>query len=366
MTKPVKILHVEAGTNLYGGALQVLYLIKGLQGSGHNNVLVCPEQSEIAVHAGKTGACIHAIPMKGDFDLPLIGRLRKIIAMEQPDIVHLHSRRGADVLGGIAARLAHAKVVLTRRVDNPESSLQVRLKYRLFDKVIAISEGIRNILISAGVPAEKVACVRSAIDIQNYTALCDDPWFRKEFGLAQDAKVIGMVAQFIERKGHRYLLQAIPGILSQYPQARFILLGKGPLEADIRAMAIAAGIQSSLLFAGFRNDLERILPCLYAIVHPAEMEGLGVALLQAAACGVPLIGTHVGGIPEIVIDGVDGYLIPPRSPQAIAAAVLKLLDDPVKARAMGGAARAIVEKGFSIDAMVAGNLGVYRELMETP
>ncbi|HEY4731659.1 MAG TPA: glycosyltransferase, partial [Gammaproteobacteria bacterium] len=76
-------------------------------------------------------------------------------------------------------------------------------------------------------------------------------------------------------------------------------------------------------------------------------------------------GTHVGGIPEIIIDGVDGYLIPPRSPQAIAAAVLKLLDDPVKARAMGEAARAIVEKEFSIDAMVAGNLGVYRELMDT-
>ena len=361
----MKILHIEAGRNLYGGALQVLYLIKGLQESRHDNVLVCPEQSEIAAHAHNTGARIHAIPMRGDFDLPFIGRLRQIIAREQPDIVHLHSRRGADVLGGIAARLAHTKVVLTRRVDNHESSLQVRLKYRLFDKVIAISGGIRNILISEGVPAEKVVCVRSAIDIKQYGLSCADTWFRKEFGLAQDVRVIGMVAQFIERKGHRYLLQAIPGILSKYPRVKFILFGKGPLEEGIRAMALAAGMQSSLLFAGFRNDLERVLPCLYAIVHPAEMEGLGVALLQAAACRVPLVGTDTGGIPEIVIDGVDGYLIPPRSPQAIAAAVLKLLDDPVKARAMGEAARAIVEKEFSIDAMVAGNLGVYRELMDT-
>jgi len=359
---PLKILHVEAGKNLYGGALQVFYLMQGLQ--DHHNILVCAEDSDIAHHAQEVAQCIYAIPMSGDADLSLIWRLRNIIRKEQPDIVHLHSRRGADILGGIAARLAHARVILTRRVDNPEPTLQVHIKYRMYDKVICISEGIQNILINEGVPKDKLVCVPSAVDIQRYDASCDDLWFRKEFGLAQDTKVIGMVAQFIERKGHRYLLQAIPTIISEYPGVKFILFGKGPLLEDIMAMTISKGIQTHVLFAGFREDLERVLPCLYAVVHPAEMEGLGVSLLQAAACRVPLVGTNVGGIPEIVRNKTNGYLIPPKSPQAIADAVINLLQDADRAKLMGEAGRELVEAKYSIAAMVAGNLDVYQALMK--
>ena len=359
---PLKILHVEAGMNLYGGALQVCYLMQGLSEHHHFNILVCPEDSEISRYAADVAQRVYTIPMRGDADLALIWRLRNIIRKEQPDIVHLHSRRGADFLGAIAARLANARVILTRRVDNPESTLQVRIKYRLCDKVICISEGIKAVLTKEGVPADKIVCVPSAVDTDKYNKTCDSHWFGQEFGLPQDCRVIGMIAQFIGRKGHGYLLQAIPNILSEYPDVNFMLFGKGPLEGDIRAAAKSAGIISSMHFAGFRDDLERILPCLYAIVHPAEMEGLGVSLLQAAACGIPLVGTNVGGIPEIVRNKINGYLIPPKSPQAITDAVIRLLQDPGKARLMGQAGREYVEAKFSVTAMVAGNLEVYRSL----
>lgn len=359
---PLKILHVEAGMNLYGGALQVCYLMRGLGKHHHFNILVCPEDSEISRYASDIAQRTYTIPMRGDADIALIWRLRNIIRKEQPDIVHLHSRRGADFLGSIAARLANTKVVLTRRVDNPESSLQVRLKYGLCDKVICISEGIKAVLTKEGVPAGKIVCVPSAVDTEKYNEACDDQWFRREFGLSRDYRVIGMIAQFIKRKGHRYLLQAIPNILSEYPDVKFMLLGKGPLEDDIRAEATSAGILSSICFAGFRNDLERILPCLYAIVHPAEMEGLGVSLLQAAACRIPMVGTNVGGIPEIIRNKINGYLIPPRSSQAITDAVITLLQDPDRARLMGQAGREHVEAKFSVAAMVEGNLEVYRSL----
>ena len=360
---PLKILHVEAGTNLYGGALQVWYLLRGLHEQHHANILVCPHNSDISRRVTDITQRVYAIPMKGDADFSLIWRLRNIIREEQPDIVHLHSRRGADFLGAVAARLAHTRVVLTRRVDNPESVLLVRIKYGLCDKVVCISEGIKNVLLSEGVIPEKVVCVPSAVDSQKYNKTCDNDWFRKELGLSQHSRVIGMIAQFIERKGHRYLVQAIPRILSEYPDVQFVLFGKGPLEAGIRDRIQAAGLQSSVHFAGFRDDLECILPCLYAVVHPAEMEGLGVSLLQAAASRIPIVGTNVGGIPEIIRNKVNGYLIPARSSQAITDAVIELLRDPAKAGLMGNAGRELVETRFSITAMVTGNLNVYHSLL---
>ena len=121
--------------------------------------------------------------------------------------------------------------------------------------------------------------------------------------------------------------------------------------------------QEQVRLAGFRDDLDRVLPCLDLVVHPAEMEGLGVSLLQAAAAGVPLIGTAVGGIPEVVRHEESGLLIPPADEAALAEAVIALLRNPERARALGRAGRALVEREFSVASMVKGNMAVYRALL---
>lgn len=357
------VLHVETGMHLYGGALQVFYLLRGLAEAGWRNVLVCSEGSAIAEAAAGFVTRVHAVPMSGDLDFKFIGRLRDIVRAEAPDLIHLHSRRGADVLGGIAARLEKVPVVLSRRVDNPEPKWVARLKYRLFDQVVTISNGIRDVLLSEGVPPDKVVCVHSAVDAERYRPGGDRAWFDREFGLAADDQAVGMVAQLIPRKGHRYLLNVVPRILQSCPNARFLLFGKGPLEAELRERIAAAGLQDQVRLAGFRDDLDRILPCLDLLVHPAEMEGLGVSLLQAAASGVPLVGTAAGGIPEIVRDGQTGLLIPPADEAALADAVIVLLRDRERARAMGRAGRDLVEREFSIPAMVEGNMEVYQALL---
>lgn len=358
------ILHVETGMHLYGGALQVFYLLRGLNERGWRSVLVCSEGSAIAEAAAGFVSKVHAVPMRGDLDLGFIGRLRRIIRAEAPDLVHLHSRRGADLLGGVAARLEHTPVVLSRRVDNPEARWVARLKYRLFDRVVTISQGIREVLLSEGVPPAKVTCVHSAVDAERYHPDGDRAWLDRTFGLAPGERAVGMVAQLIPRKGHRYLLNAAPRILAAFPGARFLLFGKGPLEDELRAQIAAAGLQERVQLAGFRDDLDRVLPCLDLVVHPADMEGLGVSLLQAAAAGVPLIGSAAGGIPEVVRDGETGLLIPPGDETALADAVTALLGDPERAQAMGRAGRRLVEREFSIPAMVEGNMGVYRAVLE--
>lgn len=363
--KPMTVIHVEAGMHLYGGALQVFYLMRGLQQQGVRNILVCPVGSAIATACQGVVDKVIEMPMAGDLDLGFIGRLRKVIGQERPDLVHLHSRRGADTLGGIAARLSGVKCVVSRRVDNPEARWLAKLKYRLYHQVITISEGIRQVLLSEGVPARHVTCVHSAVDKDKFDRPCERAWFLSEFHLSDEARVLGVVAQLIPRKGHRYLLQVLPALCAEYPDLSVLILGKGPMLQELQQQVDSMGLASRVHFTGFRTDLERVLPCLYGVVHPAEMEGLGVSLLQAASAGVPIIGSRAGGIPEIVRDGENGLLIPPRDPEALKSAIQGLLADPALAERYGQAGKRIVAQEFSIDAMVRGNLAVYRAVVQT-
>jgi glycosyltransferase involved in cell wall biosynthesis len=135
------------------------------------------------------------------------------------------------------------------------------------------------------------------------------------------------------------------------------------MEGKLRAMCRDLGISEKVIFTGFRDDLDRIMGCLDLLIHPALMEGLGVSLLQAAAAGVPIVGTKTGGIPEIVQDGVNGYLIPPSGVGSIADTVVKILADRDLASQLGENGRMIAARDFSIDSMVEGNLTMYRKMM---
>lgn len=361
----LSVLHVEAGRHLYGGALQVVYLLRGLQAAGVHNLLVCPTGSAVAAAAREAGAEVIETAMGGDADLGLAWRLRRLLRERRPDLVHLHSRRGADLWGGVAARLAGLPVILTRRVDNPEAPWWVGLKYRLYDRVVSISEGIRQVLIDEGLAPARVTCVHSAVDTDRYRPGCADAGLlARELGLSGDGPVIAVVAQLIARKGHRYLLEALPAIRAAVPGVQVVFFGQGPLEDALRAEVARRGLRDQVHFAGFRDDLERLLPCLDLVVHPAEMEGLGVSLLQAAACGVPIVAFPAGGIPEIVREGESGYLLPVGDVAGLQRRVSELLQAPAEARAMGRRGRALVERAFSIDSMVQGNLAVYRGLLE--
>jgi glycosyltransferase involved in cell wall biosynthesis len=359
----MKVLHVEAGRHLYGGARQVLYLLEGLGRRGCLSLLVCPPGSAIAAQArALPGVEVRETALGGDLDLPFVARLYRLLRRERPDIVHLHSRRGADLLGGLAARLAGVPCVLSRRVDNAEPARWARLKYRLYDHVIAISEGIRQVLLSEGVPPGRLSCVHSAVAPEPH--VCDRAAFEREFGLPAGARVLGVVAQLIPRKGHRYLLAALPELLRRHPGLHVLCFGQGPLHAELAAAVAVPPYAGRVRLAGFRPDLPLILPCLYGVVHPAEREGLGVALLQAAAAGVPVVASAAGGIPEVVRDGVNGWLVPPGDVPALARAIDRLLDDPAAAAARGEAGRRLVRERFSPEAMVEGNWRVYRSVLE--
>lgn len=356
----MKVLHVETGRHLYGGALQVKFLLEGLAAGWptDEHVLVCPVGAAIG-RALRGRVRVIELPLGGDLDIGMFWRLRRLFATERPDLVHLHSRRGADLWGALGARSLGIPVVLSRRVDNPEPRAWVALKYRLYDHVVTISQGIREVLLREGVPAAKVTCVPSAVDTELYRPGGDRGWLNAEFGLPAGAPVAAMAAQFIPRKGHDTLLAALPTVFESHPRLQVLLFGRGPLCNRVAAEVARREWGDRVRLPGFRDDLARILPAVDLLVHPARLEGLGVVLLQAAACGVPLVAARAGGIPEICIDGETGWLVEPDDPQGLAAALNEALANPLDARQRGLAGRQLVEWAFSIPAMVGGNRGVY-------
>lgn len=357
------VLHIEAGRHLYGGARQVLYLLEGLAARGIENILACPEGSDIAREAGPWARVVE-MRMGGELDLPLMRRLHRLMVDTRPDLVHVHSRRGADIWAALAARKAGVPAIVSRRVDNPEPGWLARRKYGLYARVIAISEGIRQVLLREGVSPEHVVTVRSAVDAAPYLHPCEREAFRETFALPEQAIVLAMIAQLIPRKGHRHLLAVLPEIVRHHPETRVLLFGKGGLRQTLEEEVQRLGLQDHVIFAGFREDLARWLPCIDVVVHPADMEGLGVSLLQASAAAVPIIATRAGGIPEAIEHGLTGLLIEPGDTAGLRDAILTLLDAQDLRRAMGLAGRQRAMSEFSTAHMVEGNLAVYRDVLQ--
>ncbi|AWB68256.1 glycosyl transferase [Saccharobesus litoralis] len=357
------IAHIEAGRHLYGGALQVYYLIAELAKSKqYKQVLICPVGSEIGQKCA--GLCqVVEIEMKGDLDLAMTARIRKALLRYEVDICHIHSRRGADIWGLLAAKWAGCQTVLTRRVDNKEPNWLASFKYRRFDFVAAISQGIKHVMLQSVANASQVEVIRSAVDVDTYQVTPQKDWFCAEFNFSAQDKVIAIVAQLIKRKGHAVLFEAVEPLLAANPNLKVLVLGQGPLREELEQKVKQRNLHQQIIFAGFRNDLPRVLPNLDIVVHPAFAEGLGVSLLQASACGVPIIASRAGGIPEAVIDGVNGFLVEPGEVNALRDKLQCLLADNNLRQQIAMAGRQLMERDYAISVMANRYHEVYQNLL---
>ena len=363
--RAMRIVHIEAGRHLYGGAAQVRYLIDGLAAARVDNLLVCPQGSELA--AAAPAAQIVTMPMGGEFDLRWLPRLVRLLRHAAPDLVHVHSRRGADLYGGMAAALAGVPAVLTRRVDAAEPTWFARLKYRRYSTVIALSRAIEAQLRAVGLDDSRLVRIPSAVDSQRFRP---DAAARARllaaFALPADAVVIGVVAQLIERKRHAWLFDLLPELLRRQPQVRVLCFGRGPLEGRLRTQIAAGGLSAHVLLVGFRSDLAAFVPGLDLLAHPAQREGLGLALLEAASAGVPAVACAVGGVPDAVEGGRTGLLVARDDAAGFSRALEQLAEAPVFRRQLGAAARVRVERHFGVAGLVAAHRALYDRLLGAP
>ena len=363
----MRVVHLESGRHLYGGAQQVRDLMVGLADDGIDNVLICPRYSAIANEVGNLGqvAEVIEIPMRGDLDISLPGRLRALLASRRPNLVHVHSRRGVDSFGGWNARWAGVPAILTRRVDSAELKPLALLKYQPYAAIIAISRAIEAQLTdNVGLAQRRVYYVASGVDTDRYRPAQNRGRLSEIFGLSAGAIKIGVIGQLISRKGHGRLFSALPELIAEHPEVQVLCFGQGPLQRELEQQIRDLALADHVRLAGFRNDLALLLPELDCLVHPAEREGLGVAVLEALSCRVPVVVSAVGGLVDIVEHEMTGLLVDLDDGPALLAAARRMVREPGLRRRLGEAGRRRVKEAFSVDAMTRGNLSVYRDVMK--
>jgi len=221
------------------------------------------------------------------------------------------------------------------------------------DKVVALTEGEREDYINFGVcPPEKLVTIHSGVDLGKFGSGQGKIEEKKRaFGLASDAVVVGTVGWLLPIKGSMQLLRAMGNIWNGRRDLNLVYVGKGELEEDLKAEAARLGVEDRVRFLGWRDDVHEIMPFFDVFVLPSMMEGMGRALVEAIAAGKPVIGTRVGGIPDLVKDGHNGFLVEPGEVDGLAEAIQKLVADENLRRAMGERGRAMAP-AYSVERMI--------------
>ncbi|HUW96846.1 MAG TPA: glycosyltransferase family 4 protein [Anaerolineae bacterium] len=308
------------------------------------------------------GFRLKIIPMHRELsplaDAISIGRLYRFIRTEGFDIVHTQTSK-AGFIGRTAAWLARAPVIMHTAHAFPfhpylqpgVRKLYVyleRLAAAFADLIIVDTDAVRQdgILHHIAGPA-KITTVNMGIDLARFDP---DLWsgqsLRGEFSLGPSAPLIVCVARLVPDKGLECLLEAVALVVGSRPECKFLIAGDGPLRTKLMDEAVELGIEDSVIFAGFRNDVPRVLAAADLFVLPTLREGFGVVFAEAMAMGVPVVGSKMAPITEVVKDGETGILVPPNQPRLFAEAIVSLLEDEAKRRDMAQAARARVQALF--------------------
>jgi L-malate glycosyltransferase len=351
---------VDSARGWRGGQNQVLLTAQGMARRGHEVVLVCQRGSVLEARARAAGVDVRPQRFHGDLSPAAWLGLRRLLARERFDAVQLHDPH-ALACGVLAARgAARTALVATRRVDFALHGRWSRWKYGAAARVVAVSDAIRAVLARDGVAPARLRVVYEGVPDR-----APAPGGREALaalGIPADSPVIGNVAALTGHKDHDTLLRAARLVLDRAPQARFVVVGDGELRPRLEALHRELALGEGCVLAGFRTDLDRLLPAFTIFCLSSHMEGLGTSLLDAMAFARPVVATRAGGIPEAVEDGATGTVVPPRDPPALAAALLALLGDTARREALGRAGRQRFEERFTADRMVDATLAVYAEV----
>ncbi len=359
-----RVLMVDSERSWRGGQEQVRLLMKGLAEAGATLALAAPPGGALFERAAELG--VDRIAWNSHGWLAGLGVLRRAMASGRFDVVHSHASRahGAVSLAGVglARRPVH---VVSRRVELPVGRGPFgRWKYRRgADAYIAISNQVRDALVDGGVPAARIVVAPSGIDLDRFEGKTNPREARERLGVGAGIRVVGSIAALSREKGHADLLRAAAGVLAAKGDVRFYIVGEGELRERLERLARELGVCDRVVFTGFRADTLDLLGMFDVFVLSSRVEGLGTSIMDAQAAGIPVVATRTGGIPEIVEDGVSGLLVPPRSPESLGRAILRMLHDAPLREACVRAARER-SRGYDYRNTVYKTLDVYRRLCE--
>jgi L-malate glycosyltransferase len=358
-------LHIDTARTWRGGQNQVLVTVMGLRSLGHRTMLVAHPEGELRQRA-REGLDVFPLAPRTEMDLGAAWRLARLIKSLTPDVVHAHDSHAvamASLALSMSTQPAKLPLLAARRVDfHLRGNSLSRWKYRQVDMFICVSEAIRDMLVADGVPVDRTVIVNEGIDLERVAA-APPARLHEELWLPHHAPVVGNVAALVPHKGQRHLVEAAALVVRQVPDARFVIAGEGELRAALERQIKDHHLEKHVLLLGFRPDVLSLHKAFDLFVMSSVTEGLGTSLLDAMACEKPIVATNAGGIPEVVLEGTTGLLVPPRDHAAMAAAIVRLLKDPALRDRMGAAGLRVVREKFSAERMVQDTLKVYQAVM---
>jgi glycosyltransferase involved in cell wall biosynthesis len=380
--RPLRIARVITRLNVGGPAWHAILLTAGLDPGRFSTTLIAgsvgPEEGDFAGVARARGVEPVVIPelvrpIRPHRDLMALRKLVRCFRRLRPDIVHTHMAK-AGALGRLAARLARVpRLVHTFHghvLDGYFSPLAARsflaVERRLArrtDRLVAVSPQVRMTLLAMGIGRpEQVEAIPLGLDLARFVAARPDrARVRQDLGLPPAARILAIVGRLVPIKDHATLFAAVRRL---DPEVHLLVLGDGESRGRLRALARDLGLSDRVHFLGWRQDLEVILAGVDVVVCCSLNEGTPVALIEAMAAGVPVVGTDVGGVGDLVVPGQTGWLVPPRDPAALAAAIREVLAAPALAASRVEEARRFVLERHTAESLIRRMEAFYEQLMD--
>ncbi|BCS99326.1 glycosyl transferase [Desulfoluna limicola] len=360
------VFHIDPEKSWRGGQQQAAYLHEGLIARGIPSWVVCRPDSPFEAYLKSKGLPCLPIPMRNEGDIFAGWRIAKAAREHNVSILHLHSAHALAI--GLWASLFNRalKLVGVRRVAVPiRKNRFSRYKYNSPRMTchVAISEAIRQVMIGDGIAPGRITTIHSGVDTRRLLLEKPEVDFRKTIGVPDDHLIIGMVAALTAEKGYPTLLMAAADVLRDHDKVTFCALGDGSGRESLLEQAEALGLGDRFRFMGFREDVGSFLHTFDVFVLASLMEGLGTSILDAQSVGLPVIASRVGGIPEVVEDGVTGLLAEPGNAEDFAGKLSRLIADPGLRLRLGENALASVTS-FSIEKTVEKNVELYHSILE--
>ncbi len=357
-------LHIDTARDWRGAQSLVLHTVLGLRALGHRAVLVARPDGELRQRMSEGHDLIPLAP-RSEVDLSAAWRLSRVVKRLTPDVIHAHDAHAvamaSTALSIVSPSPKPPLVTSVRTASHLAHSSFARWKYSQIDCFIANSAFVHDRLTADGVPHAKTAIVNQGVDVERIARM-PAPNVHGAFYLPTHAPIVGNVASLLPHKGHHHLIDAAKLVVREVPDARFVIVGDGELREALEKQVRDTHLERHVFLAGFRTDAIDLTKGFDLFAVSSVTEGLCTALIDAMAAAKAVVATSAGAVPEVVVDGETGFLVPPRDHEAMAARLVVLLKDPQLRLQMGEAALRRAREQFTVERMVEETAAVYERL----
>lgn len=378
--RKIKILFLLPTFNNVSPGRGVLNLAKSLNHSEFEPIICSMRRAESLAkrEAEKSGIKVIELHMGSVFDFSVLPKLYQILKKEKIDILHNFGFR-PEIYGGITGKLAKCKGILTTILHNPTQDiildygffigsimnfLRCLFSYFCEDKIVAISNDAKAGLLKLHFPKNKIKVIYSTIDEKSLSKTnIDRQKILEKFGLKSNEFIVGTLSALKPRKDILTLLDAAKIVVMKFPNIKFLIIGKGPQKEKLQKRVKVLKLENHVIFRDFIEEVSEAYAIFDLLVLSSLTEGLPATLLEAMYLEIPIVATNVGGVPEIIENGISGILVPPQNPKILAEAIIKIYKNPNLAKSMAQKAKEKFEKCFTLDKMGKEYENIYKELI---